>query len=165
MTSKYIKIIGTKIDNLLHTQILKDSSIEQNFEKIEQLLTSDSPEEDEQIVSSADMNPYHLSVNLGIDESVKRAKGVTSGEELSKNTDYFFYLKNIFLFWNVYLPKLQNDRDRSSDHSQRFESGNGKYKHAFFSMLTLVCLLLAILGICVYILKKNAGNLRNTSIL
>lgn len=132
------------------------------------MLTSDAPiDEEEQIVSSIDLNPYHLSnVNLGKDENTKRPKSLSSGEEISKNTDYFFYLKNIFLFWNVYLPKLQNDRDKSSDPSQRYsENGNGKYKHAFFSMLTLVCLLLAILGICVYILKKNAGNLRNNSFL
>ena len=131
-------------------------------------MTSENPiDDDEQIVSSIDMNPFHLStVNLGKDENGKRSKSFSSGEENTKNTDYFFYLKNIFLFWNVYLPKLQNHHDRSFDQSQRFiEGGNGKYKHAFFSMLTLVCLLLAILGICVYILKKNAGNLRNTSIL
>lgn len=38
-----------------------------------------------------------------------------------------------------------------------------KYKHAFFSMLTLVCLLLAILGVCVYILKKNNKSISSAS--
>lgn len=33
-----------------------------------------------------------------------------------------------------------------------------KYKHAFFSMLALVCFLLGILGICLYILRRNYPN-------
>jgi hypothetical protein len=42
-------------------------------------------------------------------------------------------------------------------------TANPKYKHAFFSMLTLVCLLLAILGLCVYLLKKNNQSLASAT--
>lgn len=138
-------------------------------------------------------NPYHLSnVNHGYDENNRASRtsssfADTTQSNVAKNTDYYFYLRRIYSFWYEYLPGLyrnyQDRTGRASTEQDRYSEGtsilsfqkkldlliflffkaNPKYKHAFFSMLTLVCLLLAILGICVYILKKNNKSLASAS--
>lgn len=132
--TKYVKIIGTKIDNLLHNRILKDSSFEQNLDKIEQLLSTTNGQETVQIVTSNSiqpMNPYHLSnVNSGSqDENVRRSRNFSAPEDVAKNTDYYFYLKRIYSFWYEYLPGLyknyQDRTGRSSTEQDKF-SENGK---------------------------------------
>lgn len=133
--TKYIKILGTKIDNLLHNRILKDSSFEQNREKIEDMMTSDT-EERIQVVSSSlpavsqAFNPYHLSnVNNGYEENNRVSRNFdTSTTGAAKNTDYYFYLRRIYSFWYEYLPSLyKNYQDRtgrsSSEQDQLLESG------------------------------------------
>lgn len=193
--TKYVKILGTKIDNLLHNRILKDSSFEQNHEKIDDLLASET-EERIQVVSSSNpainqpLNPYHLSnVNYGAeDENNRISRNFNVSMNVTKNTDYYFYLKRIYAFWYEYLPSLyKNYQDRtgraSLEHDKYLENCKEerkvsqyslievffflilapKYKHAFFSMLTLVCLLLAILGVCVYILRKNNNTVASAS--
>lgn len=180
---------------MLHNRILKDSSFEQNRERIEDMLSSDT-EERVQVVSSSvtiqrQLNPYHLSnVNNGHEENNRISRNFdVSTTNAAKNTDYYFYLRRIYSFWYEYLPSLyKNYQDRTGRSSSeqetllengsitfnsffikfsyRFFSATPKYKHAFFSMLTLVCLLLAILGVCVYILKKNNKSISSaTSIL
>ncbi|CRK88856.1 CLUMA_CG002554, isoform A [Clunio marinus] len=167
--TKYIKIMGTKIDNLLHNRILKDSSFDENRDKIEDMLSADT-EEKIQVVSNHQFNPYDLSnVNHGYEEPNRMSRQFDSVvSNVAKNTDYYFYLRRIYSFWYEYLPSLyKNYQDRtgrsSSEQDRYLENATPKYKHAFFSMLTLVCLLLAILGVCVYILKKNNKSLSSTA--
>ncbi len=137
--TKYIKILGTKIDNLLHNRILKDSSFEQNHAKIDDMLSSDT-EEKIQIVSSVSnvqnsyqYNPYHLSsINHGYDESrATRApydpSSQSGNNNVAKNTDYYFYMRRIYSFWYEYLPTLyknyQERTGRSSSDSSRYAEG------------------------------------------
>lgn len=141
--------------------------------------------------TSQQFNPYHLSnVNNGYEENNRISRNFdTSTTNAAKNTDYYFYMRRIYSFWYEYLPSLyKNYQDRtgrsSSEQDQFLENcehyfvllihiklielfpATPKYKHAFFSMLALVCLLLAILGVCVYILKKNNKSISSaTSIL
>jgi hypothetical protein len=200
---------------LLHNRILKDSSFEQNRDKIDDMMSADT-EERIQVVSrvqpstsSHQYNPYHLStVNNGHEENNRYPRQFDTTTAVAKNTDYYFYLRRIYSFWYEYLPSIyRNYQDRTgrasteqdkfqengevlgilwvfesflilwklqttsimktSKHNSSFPfSATPKYKHAFFSMLTLVCLLLAILGVCVYILKKNNKSISSaTSIL
>lgn len=133
--TKYIKILGTKIDGLLHNRILKDSSFEQNRDKIEDMLSSDT-EERIQVVSSSQpasghqFNPYHLSnINNGYEENNRISRNFdTSTTSTAKNTDYYFYMRRIYSFWYEYLPSLyKNYQDRtgrsSSEHEKYLENG------------------------------------------
>lgn len=141
--TKYIKILGTKIDSLLHNRILKDSSFEQNHEKIDDMLTSDT-EEKLQVVSNGNTatshqyNPYHLSsINHGYDDNANNnnnrgtARATFDASQnynnVAKNTDYYFYLRRIYSFWYEYLPGLyknyQDRTGRSSSEQDRFSEG------------------------------------------
>lgn len=145
--TKYIKILGTKIDNLLHNRILKDSSFEQNHEKIDDMLSADT-EEKIQVVSSVNSpptsyqnNPYHLSnVNHGYDENNRGSRlsfdTDTTQSNVAKNTDYYFYLRRIYSFWYEYLPSLyRNYQDRSgraSTEQDRYAEGEKINLKEFF---------------------------------
>jgi hypothetical protein len=136
VNTKYIKILGTRIDSLLHSQILKDSTFEQNHDKIEDMLSIDT-EERLQVVSSANphtaseqqYNPYLLStVNHGYEDN-NRASRTFDGTQtnVAKNTDYYFYLRRIYSFWYEYLPSLykysQDRVGRSKEEQDRYSEG------------------------------------------
>lgn len=133
--TKYIKILGTKIDSLLHNRILKDSSFEQNHDKIDDLLSVDTEERLQVVVSnlqtppSYQHNPYHLSsINHGYDKSTRGVQyDASQGNAGTKNTDYYFYLRRIYSFWYEYLPSLYRnyvDRTgRASSEQDRFSEG------------------------------------------
>lgn len=98
----------------------------------------------------------------------------------TKDSEYFHYLRKIDSFWHKFLPKLgqaMNATDQEELRNRRIDlileneqqlyresSEASRYKHAFFSMLTLVCMLLAVLCVCVYALKRST-NKSFTSIL
>lgn len=84
------------------------------------------------------------------------------------DSEYYRTIGRVSAFWNELLPRIQRKQTRWDDLSGgRGSIGNetdleylsndvgSKFKHAFFSMLVLVCLLLGILGVCVYILQKS----------
>jgi hypothetical protein len=157
---KFIKLIGSRLDSnnkLSSSESQSDSTFEDNLQKIEQMLIPVT--EEIQIVTSA-VNPYNLSPNR--DQLQERSGKNAAYIDEAKNSDYFYYLKKVHAFWHDFLPKLAKMEQFLNDGSDKDEAQIGlsdqdtqKYKHAFFSMLTLVCLLLAILGVCVYILKRN----------
>ena len=130
--TKYIKILGTKIDSLLHNRILKDSSFEQNREKIEDMLSADTEERVQVVSSSAtikrqqvNLNPYHLSnINNGYEENNRISRNFdVSTTNAAKNTDYYFYLRRIYSFWYEYLPSLyKNYQDRTGRSSTEQET-------------------------------------------
>lgn len=120
---------------MLHNRILKDSSFEQNRDKIDDMLSSDT-EERIVVVSSSHpssaqaFNPYHLSsVNNGYEENNRISRQFdTSATNIAKNTDYYFYLRRIYSFWYEYLPSLyKNYQDRtgrsSSEQDKLLENG------------------------------------------
>lgn len=149
---------GTLIQDNMFT-----STLEKNFPEIDRLIHDQA-----RIVSSNNLNPFRIGEenlpNSPVD-SVRMSKtylGVNSSSE------YYNTLSKIHSFWRELLPKIsvgydQNYSDgiysRSNIDDKLFISmmatSNTKFKHAFFSMLFLVCLLLVVLCICMYILKKN----------
>lgn len=83
------------------------------------------------------------------------------------NLQYYSQLLHTYSFWRRFLVRIvkeaqlqeqttniRHGKDNEIELAE-FEGVNQKFKHAFFSMLTLTCLLLAILLICVYLLKNN----------
>lgn len=136
-----------------------------NLVKIESIL---NPNHDEIQIVTSDLshNPYALNNEKDVDQIARQSKNM-GFVDIVKDSEYYYYLKKVYAFWNSFLPKLskmleqerQFRREEASEQELLLENASPKYKHAFFSMLTLVCLLLAILCVCVYILKKSDGNM------
>lgn len=161
-SQKYIKIIGTK--NEISNTNFDNFGFEKNLPQIEKLLSTHPG-----IDTPAPSNPFNLNNNQ-INES---RSSKTLGYIEERNSEYYSYLNKISSFWRILLPKIyknlneieeESRQNAEGRHFENTEVGSPKFKHAFFSMLTLVCLLLAILGVCVYILKKNHKNI-DTSML
>lgn len=161
-SQKYIKIIGTK--NEITNTNSDNFGFEKNLPKIEKLLST-NPGIDVPVPS----NPYNLNNNQNNESRTSKNLGYIE----ERNSEYYSYLNKISSFWRILLPKIyknlneieeESRQDAEGRHFENTEIGSPKFKHAFFSMLTLVCLLLAILGVCVYILKKNHKNI-DTSML
>ncbi|EAT45170.1 AAEL003545-PA [Aedes aegypti] len=142
---KYIKLISTRAENLFQND---KHSLETK-------------------------NPYLLGhINLDDQESSRSSKSAIYLDN-TKDSEYFHYLRRIDSFWFGFLPKLShimNATDQERLRNRRIDlileeeqelfresSEASRYKHAFFSMLTLVCMLLAVLCVCVYVLKKNTN--------
>jgi hypothetical protein len=98
--SKYIKILGTKIDDLFRANMLKDVQFEKNHEKIESLLRIGAPFED----------PRYSAFS-------QNSSKPQSNEE--KNIDYYLYLKKIDKFWMEYLTELDGFHRESEMVSAR----------------------------------------------
>ncbi|XP_055598453.1 acetylcholinesterase [Uranotaenia lowii] len=181
---RYIKLISTRgaaqeniFQNDKHSL---EHTFEENIRAIEdKLLNANNNQETGG--SNQQENPYLLGRNNLDDQESSRSSKSATFVDNTRDSEYFSYLKRIDSFWYRFLPKLgqimnQTDqerlRNRRIDLSQEEElelyressSEAARYKHAFFSMLTLVCMLLAVLCICIYVLKKNT-NKSFTSIL
>uniref|UniRef100_A0A336MZ55 CSON008799 protein n=1 Tax=Culicoides sonorensis TaxID=179676 RepID=A0A336MZ55_CULSO len=172
---KYIKLLNSKPETLFNKLGAPTSgqqeSEEMDFKEIENMLNPNT--DDIQIVSSdmsGSLNPYLLSNERDVDQVARQSKSSNSFIDTMKDSEYYYYLKKVYAFWNNFLPKLANmleqdrdyRRDEEAEQELLLENASPKYKHAFFSMLTLVCLLLAILCVCVYILKKNDSGFDNS---
>lgn len=147
------------------------TSFETNKDELETILRSAPGDTETRIVSNA-VNPYQIGYE-------NRVRNINDGSRASKSyfggyetNEYYSSLSKVYTFWNELLPKFYQNRrsvtNTDVDLNSRLDAdGNGsgpllsgvatgsKYKHAFFSMLILVCLLLAVLCVCVYILKKS----------
>jgi Carboxylesterase family len=158
---KYVKMIGSRLDKHTSAETSVDSTFEDNLQRIEQMLIPVT--EEIQIVTSA-INPYNLSPRDQLQEAATRTGKNAFYIDEAKNSEYYYYMRRVYGFWNDFLPKLAKMERRFTDGVDEAdpigftEQDTQKYKHAFFSMLTLVCLLLAILGVCVYILKRNTDS-------
>ncbi|XP_021704792.1 liver carboxylesterase 4 [Aedes aegypti] len=166
---KYIKLISTRAENLFQNDKHSlETSFEDNIKTIESKLLNvnqdDAPNPE---------NPYLLGhINLDDQESSRSSKSAIYLDN-TKDSEYFHYLRRIDSFWFGFLPKLShimNATDQERLRNRRIDlileeeqelfresSEASRYKHAFFSMLTLVCMLLAVLCVCVYVLKKNTN--------
>lgn len=126
-----------------------------------------------QVVSSAS-NPYQIGATGYEDSAVDSNRMSKSYLGVYETSDYYNSLKKINAFWKGLLPKMSSyfdggglnridsrtDFDEDQLYIAAMAAGSGsKFKHAFFSMLILVCLLLAVLCVCLYILKKNQQNI------
>ncbi|XP_055855583.1 pyrethroid hydrolase Ces2e [Episyrphus balteatus] len=165
---KFIQIIGEAEAEPLRSKILT-FPFEKNLVEIEKLLEKKSnaglsrPNRNE-------FNPYELGPSA-LDSQQPRASYVMSQQD---NT-YFYHLKKVYSFWNILLPNIAgspNDRynvtvnDALSQRIRFLEASADaiRYKRAFFSMLTLVCILLALLGVLIYLLRRQHSGFSSHSL-
>lgn len=166
---KYIKILGNSGggSSINEQDVLFQSVFDRNRAQIEELL--DANAEATVISNDIAVNPYSLS---GTNRKFDQPRVSKSYLPDAKDSEYYLALGRIYSFWNDLLPRIYKNNiamQMNGDNVTILDSGylendNPKFKHAFFSMLSLVCVLLAILGVCVYILKKNNRTI-NTSYL
>lgn len=132
------------------------------------------------VVSSNIINPYRIGKENLPQNPTDSARMSKSYLGVYETSEYYNALTKINSFWMDLLPEMNSDYGRRSNYSNGIFSrsnfdddplyiamaaaSGSKFKHAFFSMLILVCLLLAVLCICMYILKKNQRNI-DTSFL
>lgn len=161
------------------------TSFEMNRGELEAMLRAAPGDSETRIVSNSIQNPYQLVPNANSkndNDSKRMSKSYLTNDY--ETTEYFNALSKVYTFWNDLLPKFQRrrrlisidnndiahgetddthpDRNINDPYSAGIGGAGSKYKHAFFSMLILVCLLLSVLCVCVYILKKNHRNIDTT---
>lgn len=153
---KYIHVMGDSGDTANNGE-----NFEKNQAQIENLLSLD----DTTIVTNdlSFSNPYAIGSEQTNRRENSRAPKYIS--DVQTDSEYYLSLNRIYAFWKEYLSKLyashNNPATRELDESFEKdviylgETIDSKFKHAFFSMLVIVCILLALLGVCVYIIKKN----------
>lgn len=121
------------------------------------------------IERNLEMLEYHL-VDKGDKEATQSGNTYSASSYVNDapNLRYYKDLEEVYSFWRRFLVKIQKNAQlqaisvsgdrikKEREEAAVYEAGNHKFKHAFFSMLTLVCLLLVILLICIYLLKKNS---------
>ncbi|XP_055907115.1 cocaine esterase [Eupeodes corollae] len=165
---KYIHIIGEAESEPLRSNVLT-FPFERNLPEIEKLLARKS------ILGLSrpnrnDFNPYELGPSA-LDSQQSRASYMMNHQD---NT-YFYHLKKVYSFWNILLPNMAHsplDRYNISTNdalSQRMRflevsADAVRYKRAFFSMLTLVCILLALLGVCIYLVRRQHSGFSSQSL-
>uniref|UniRef100_A0A1I8JUG7 Carboxylesterase type B domain-containing protein n=1 Tax=Anopheles funestus TaxID=62324 RepID=A0A1I8JUG7_ANOFN len=171
---KHIKLISAKPESFHrndHTSL--ENTFEDNLQEIEDKIigTVDAQEPASNVNTSR--NPYNLNPNIQADQENSRTSKNAVFLASARDSEYFYYLRKMDSFWGQFLPKLSqimNETNQEKLRNRRIDltleeeqdlfretAAASKYKHAFFSMLTLVCMLLAVLCMCVYILKKNTN--------
>lgn len=142
--------------------------LDRNQLQIAQMLSGEST--DSVVSNAADPNPYSID-NSRIDTSSLPKSYLPD----TKHSPYYLAIGKVSSFWDDLLPKMQRDLNklRATDGQPAWDPSNpsrqdldlaeagssSKFRHAFFSMLALVCLLLAILGVCLYILRKSRATI------
>lgn len=179
---KFIQIIGDAVhsDGAISASSMFANDFEKNTAEIENLIRQPVIGQT-QIVSNV-VNPYQIGPGNNQENPIDTTRMSKSYLGVYETSDYYNALTKINSFWKSLLPKMtkyidSNSIDATNDINSRsnFDNDqlyiaamaagtNSKFKHAFFSMLILACLLLAVLCVCVYILKKNQRNI-DTSFL
>ncbi|XP_030557309.1 carboxylesterase 1C [Drosophila novamexicana] len=87
------------------------------------------------------------------------------------DSGYGNHLRRVYGFWQVLLPtaqdaELRDGRGGALRQRVRLLEANAdaaRYRQGFYAMLGLVCLLLACLGLCVYLLRRELPHSRRIS--
>lgn len=173
---KFIQILGdislsdelnSGITNNFDEKLTMTFDWEKNAQDIESLIHSQV-----KVLSINTLNPYRI----GKDEIISKSNDSQKYKTYFGSNEWGYYdeLVKINSFWTELLPKINSQQIRKLDIlDSRYDdqsvaantSGNNKkFKHAFFSVLILMCLMLILLCICVIILKKRQG-IENSSFL
>uniref|UniRef100_A0A182W8B2 Carboxylesterase type B domain-containing protein n=1 Tax=Anopheles minimus TaxID=112268 RepID=A0A182W8B2_9DIPT len=171
---KHIKLISAKPESFHrndHTSL--ENTFEDNLQDIEDKIIGTVDVQEASSNVNMSMNPYNLNPNIQADQENARTSKNAVFLTSARDSEYFYYLRKMDSFWGQFLPKLSqimNETNQEKLRNRRIDltleeeqylfretAAASKYKHAFFSMLTLVCMLLAVLCMCVYILKKNTN--------
>ncbi|XP_050092552.1 carboxylesterase 5A [Anopheles aquasalis] len=172
---RYIKLISAKPETVHrndHSSL--ENTFEDNLQEIEEKLLSTDGTGGVLAGSGGTVappqNPYDLSnSNVQADQEGSRTSKSAVYLSNARDSEYFYYLRKINSFWDEFLPKLShivNETNQEKLRNRRIDltleeeqdlfretAAASKYKHAFFSMLTLVCMLLAVL--CILFDRKN----------
>lgn len=144
---KFVQLLGDPAD-------VKDDIgyLNRNQMQIAQMLSGDNDAAN----AVANTNPYSID-NSRIDTSTVPKSYLPD----PNHSPFFLAIGKVASFWDELLPKMNKIRngDGTTNPSRQdvdvSDPTSSKYRHAFFSMLTLVCLLLAAVGVCLYILQRN----------
>lgn len=172
---KYIQTLGdATLDTDTNTIQLPNSNaddavfvsdVEKNSAEIANMINGQ-----QRVVSSDAMNPYRLGAENNPTDANDLARMRKSYLGSYETSEYYNILTKIHSFWTDLLPKLDtlyvnqtineifaraNFKENPLYIAAMAATNGHKFKHAFFSMLILVCMLLTVLAICVYILKRN----------
>lgn len=100
--------------------------------KIQELLNPN--QDDIQFVTSdisASYNPYSLNNEKDMDQASARQSKATTFLEVIKDSEYYYYLKKVYAFWDNFLPKLarmveKNEIKVENNYEKESLSENGK---------------------------------------
>lgn len=144
---------------------------ERNVAEIDRLINGQV-----QVVSNV-LNPYQLSHGNTTLRQIEPNR--FSNYDSNRNEHSYIYyneLMKVHTFWTRLLPELEQSQSFNNSHIFRnykndnfYVSASGidsgkKFKHAFFSMLILMCFMLVLLGICVIMLRRTQAY-ANSSVL
>ncbi|KAH8253391.1 hypothetical protein KR032_005262 [Drosophila birchii] len=113
----------------------------------------------------------------GVDRSLSRSNRHDSYRATHANSytasnqqdsGYSNHLQKVHGFWQVLLPLEREEDLRGGALGQRVRlleasADAARYRQGFYAMLGLVCLLLACLCLCVYLLKRDSNPMRRRS--
>lgn len=181
---KFVQILGDvssnseSIDSLTTTTTTMNlaengifsADLEKNSVEIENMIHGQT-----RVISTNILNPYRIGKENLPQNPTDEARMSKSYLGVYETSEYYNALTKINSFWLDLLPEMSSLRWSNEQFSRTnidddplyiamAAASGSKFKHAFFSMLILVTLLLAVLCICVYILKKNQRNI-DTSFL
>ncbi|XP_035892358.1 acetylcholinesterase [Anopheles stephensi] len=167
---KHIKLISAKPESFHrndHTSL--ENTFEDNLQEIEEKLIGSIDVQEMSSDANTSKNPYNLNPNIQADQENARTSKNAVFLASARDSEYFYYLRKMDSFWDQFLPKLSqimNETNQEKLRNRRIDltleeeqdlfretAAASKYKHAFFSMLTLVCMLLAVL--CILFDRKN----------
>lgn len=124
------------------------------------------------------LNGKQQTTDLGTDRSLSRTnrhdnyrQGTTNSYVASNQLDsgYGNHLRRVYGFWQVLLPTAQDaELGENGALGQRVRlleasADAARYRQGFYAMLGLVCLLLACLGLCVLLLRRELPLRRSAS--
>uniref|UniRef100_A0A182P1A2 Carboxylesterase type B domain-containing protein n=1 Tax=Anopheles epiroticus TaxID=199890 RepID=A0A182P1A2_9DIPT len=151
---KYIKLISAKPEIFRrndHTSF--ENTFEDNLQEIEENIIGATGVEEPSANINNTNNPYNLSPNGQTDQDNMRTSKNAIYLTGTRDSEYFYYLRKMDSFWDQFLPKLcqiMNETNRDNLRNRRIDltleeqqdlfretAAASKYKHAFFSMLTL----------------------------
>ncbi|XP_061396846.1 pyrethroid hydrolase Ces2e [Musca vetustissima] len=129
-----------------------------NTQQIEQLIDSEKT-----IVARPRPNRYEFSNSYQIPSDKRSTPNSTMNSHSKRNTEYALHLKRVYGYWQVFLPQLfttPNGQYTDDIVTQRLlymeaSADAARYKHGFFVMLGLVAVLLNLLGLCIYLLRRD----------
>lgn len=121
---KYIRVLDSTTESLYRPASgVNSPETELNLEKIEALLHQNQ-DEIQIVTSDIAYNPYSLNNEKDIDQIARQSKTI-GFIDVVKDSEYYYYLKKIYAFWDNFLPKLakmlEEERDIRKDEESEQE--------------------------------------------
>lgn len=188
VSHRYVQVLGGTTTNAAATSMMSPDpyALQQNREQIVELLANPDGQRngDEVTVTSTNLalNPYAIGQrkidanNNNYFGDTRHGKSGYLSDDAAGDSPYTTAMGRVSAFWGALLPgmyhqQMQLQRGMRGHHNPTEDDSDSdavaavdlaaKFRHAFFSMLALVCVLLAMLGVCVYILRKGHRSRRH----